>query len=72
MSAFLQKVKGGHDLAIRLLGMCSKEMKIGNSLAVQWLGLCALTAGAQVQSLVGELSSHKPRGAAEKKNNFHF
>ena len=36
------------------------------SLAVQWLGLQAFTAGAQVQSLVGELRSHKPQGMAEK------
>ena len=39
----------------------------GNSLAVQWLGLGAFTAGAQVQSLVGELRSHKLRGTARKK-----
>ena len=31
----------------------------GNSLVVQWLELSALTATAQVQSLVGELRSHK-------------
>ena len=40
----------------------------GNSLAVQWLGLHAFTAGAWVQSLVRELRSPKPRGAAKKKN----
>ena len=34
---------------------------------VQWLGLGAFTAVAQVQSLVGELRSHKPCGAAKKK-----
>ena len=28
-----------------------------NSLAVQWLGVSAFTAGARVQSLVGELRS---------------
>ena len=37
------------------------------SLSVQWLGLRAFTAGAQVQSLVGELKSHKLWGAAKKK-----
>ena len=31
----------------------------GNFLMVQWLGRCAHTAD-QVQSLVGELRSHKP------------
>ena len=37
----------------------------GASLAVQWLGLRASTAGqgARVPFLVGELRSHKPRGA---------
>ena len=34
---------------------------------VQWLGLGAFTAVAQVQSLVGELRSPKPRGMAKKK-----
>ena len=27
--------------------------------------------GVQVRSLVGELGSHMPRGAAKKKNKFH-
>ena len=44
-----------------------KKLKIGNSLAVQWLGLSTFIAGAQVQSVVGELGSHKPHGAAKKK-----
>ena len=39
----------------------------GNSLAVQRLGLWAFTAGAWVQSLVGELSSYKPQGTAKGK-----
>ena len=41
-----------------------------NSLVVQWLELCTFTAGAQVQSLVGELRSHKPHNRAklEKRN----
>ena len=34
---------------------------------VQWLGLGAFTAVAQIQSLVRELRSHKPRGSAKKK-----
>ena len=39
----------------------------GNSLAVQWLGLGAFTAGAQVQSLVRELRSHRPHIQSKKK-----
>ena len=35
-------------------------------MVVQWLGLCSFTTIAQVQFLVGELKSHKPRGAAKK------
>ena len=46
-----------------------KSQSMGNSLAVQWLGLGAFTAGAQVQSLLGELRSCKPRSAAKKKRN---
>ena len=42
---------------------------LGNSLVVQWLGLCALTAGAQVQSLVEELRSHKPHSNQRRKRN---
>ena len=34
---------------------------------VQWLGLGDFTARAQVQSLVGELRSHKLRGVAKRK-----
>ena len=41
----------------------------GNSLAVQWLGLCAFTAW--VQSLVGELRSHKRHGVEEKKEGIY-
>ena len=40
----------------------------GNSLAVQWLGLGAFTAGVRVQSLVEELRSRKPCGAAKPTN----
>ena len=45
----------------------------GNYLAGQWLGFGAFTARAQIQFLVGELTSHKPhclggggRGGAKK------
>ena len=38
----------------------------------QWLGLCTFTAEGQVQSLVGELSSHRlcraSKGKKERKN----
>ena len=40
---------------------------VGKSLVVQWLRLGAFTAGAQVQSLVGQLRFHKLSGAAKKK-----
>ena len=30
-----------------------QKFTLGNSLVIQWLGLCASTAGAWVQSLVG-------------------
>ena len=39
---------------------------LGTSLVVQWLGLPVFTAVAWVQSLVGELRSHKPRHMAKK------
>ena len=39
----------------------------GNSLAVQWLGLLRTSsAGAWVRSLLRELRSRKPHGAAKK------
>ena len=44
-----------------------KSTKYGNSLAVQWWGLSTFTAGAWVQSLVGEIGPHKPSGTAKKK-----
>ena len=37
------------------------------SLVVQWLRLSTFTVRAQVQSLVGELRSHKPCCVARKK-----
>ena len=40
--------------------------ELGNSLVVWWLGLGVFTAKAWVQSLVGELRSHKPCGVAEE------
>ena len=39
----------------------------GNFLAVQWLGLCTSLQGARVRSLVAELGSQMPCGAAKKK-----
>ena len=42
-----------------------KKAKLGNSLVVQWLGFGTFTAGALVQSLVGELRSCKPCGMAK-------
>ena len=42
---------------------------VGNSLVVQWLAPCfhcMAGRGAQVQSLVGELRSRKPRSAADE------
>ena len=39
----------------------------GNSLAVQWLGVSTFTAGAQVQSLVGELRFPQAPGHGQKK-----
>ena len=42
----------------------------GNSLVVQQLGLGALTATAQVQSLVGELRYHKPCDADTQKKHY--
>ena len=47
-------------------------MSRGNSLAVQWLGLGTFTAVAQVQSLVGEIRSCKPSGAAKIKKEINF
>ena len=41
-------------------------IKSRNSLAVQRLGLSSFSAVAQVSSLVRELRSHKPHGAAKK------
>ena len=37
----------------------------GTSLAVQWLRLRASTVQTWVQSLVGELGSHRPRSVAK-------
>ena len=41
----------------------------GTSLVSQWLRVHASKEGAQVQSLVGELRSHMPRGHGQKKPN---
>lgn len=45
---------------------------MGNSLAAQWLGLGPFAARVQVQSLVGEISSHKPHGIPNSPQNSHF
>ena len=45
----------------------TKDKESGNSLVVQWSELSAFTARAWVQSLVGELRSHKLHGMAGKK-----
>ena len=42
-------------------------IRFWNSRAIQGLGLGTFTAGACVQSLVGELRFRKPRGKAKKK-----
>ena len=41
--------------------------RMGNSLVVQWLGLWVFTAGAQVQSPVGELRSYKQHGTTKSR-----
>ena len=45
----------------------TRGKKRGTSLEVQWLGLHALTAEGPGSTLVRELRSQEPRGAAEKK-----
>ena len=44
---------------------CSAEAVVENPLAVQWLGLHASGLRARVQTLVGELRSHKPCSATK-------
>ena len=39
------------------------KMNLGTSLVVQWLRICLPMQGTQVQSQVGELRSHMPRGS---------
>ena len=51
---------------------CFNESERGNSLAVQWLGLGTFTARAWARSLMGELRSCKPRGAAGGRMNQWF
>ena len=43
-----------------------KKNEIGTSLLVQWLRLRLPMQGVRVQSLVGELRSHMPRGQKTK------
>ena len=52
--------------------MWVKDYKLGNPLVVQWLGLSAFTAEGAVQSLVGELRSHKPGGVAKLKTKKNY
>ena len=52
----------------KALNSFSNKSAPGSSLAVQWLGLRALTDEDPVQSLVGELRSHKPGSTAKKIN----
>ena len=51
-----------------MLQHCQITIKefLGTSLAVQWLGLHLPIQGVLVQSLVGELRSHMPRGQKNK------
>ena len=58
-----------HHVAVRLelYTFCYKENALGNSLVGQWFGLGAFTARTWVQSLVGELISHKMHSSGIKK-----
>ena len=44
-----------------------RNLRRGFSLVVQWLRFCLLMQGVWVQSLVGELRFHMPRGPPENK-----
>ena len=59
MTGFFKKIYK-HPLLKTRFKIRVKNKETGNFLTVQWLGLGAFTAVAQVQSLVGELRSHKP------------
>ena len=50
---------------------CDKNEVVfkNEAIEVQWLALCALTARAQVQSLVGELRPCKACGMPKQNNN---
>ena len=47
----------------------SKTKSLGTSKEVQWLRLCLPKQGMQVQSQVGELSSHMPLGQKTRTYN---
>ena len=47
----------------------SKNVARGNSLVVQWLGLTISLPRALVQSLVGELKSHKSQSVTKIKQS---
>ena len=71
--SFLKKLKIelAYDPAIPLLGIYSEKIKTliwkdGTSLEGQWLRLHSSTAGSWVWSLVRQLRSRMPQGAAKK------
>ena len=64
---FCSKVPNWWPTGQILLCFACSKIKSGNSLVIQRLGFGAFTARATVQSVVGEISSHKIRGAAKKK-----
>ena len=47
-------------------------MSTGNSLTVEWLALTAFAAVTQVQSLAGELRSHKLHSTAKKEEYMKY
>ena len=65
-------VRNYSDCSVGNRQRVSKVKTPGNSLVVQWLRLGTFTAWAQVRSLVRELRSWKPCGAAKKKKKVGF
>ena len=61
----LSEDRAGNNIKIYIKIYVFLNHEFRNPLAVHWLGLGAFTAGAHVQSLVGELRSHKPCGTAK-------
>ena len=66
VSSFVAFMSFANDCLFVYL-FCFKIQTPGSSLVVQWLGFSAFTAVAQVQSLVGELRSHKLCGVGKIK-----